>query len=86
LKKEEFYNVLKKYFEFLSIKLVKEVDRLHAMDKANLESTIARGSLTDNRKEKQMHQAKQVDYLTSGAKSLAVALDLDMPELPSAVT
>ena len=86
LKKEEFYNVLKKYFEFLSAKLVREIERLHAMDKANLESTIARGSLTDNRKEKQMQQAKIVEFLSNGAKSLATSLGLDMPEMPLAGT
>lgn len=79
---ETLRNMLTKYFKSISSRLIKEQQRLNDMDLSNQEYSIAKGSLSDERKERTERASKTVEKLLQVTLALSQTLDLDMPELP----
>lgn len=70
------------YFQTLSARLVKEVSAMNHLEISNQESSIAKGFLSDERKEKMDKAQKLVEKLTVSTQTLAQGLGQVMPDLP----
>ncbi|KAJ3274845.1 hypothetical protein HDV01_002049 [Terramyces sp. JEL0728] len=79
---DDSYKILSNYFDIVKTELLKEHKKIQKIDRANQDSFIARGEISEDRQEAYEKRFKSYEKLRTSAQTLSTYLALEMPELP----
>ncbi|CAG8551824.1 10052_t:CDS:10, partial [Dentiscutata erythropus] len=77
-----FKNLLVEYFKGVETRLIKEHQKIKALDRNNHESYITRGEIPEETKQNYEKAVKAFEKFLQNAQILADSLDAEMPDLP----
>ncbi|CAG8606881.1 31439_t:CDS:10, partial [Gigaspora margarita] len=77
-----FKNLLVEYFKGVETRLIKEHQKIKALDRNNHESYITRGEIPEETKQNYEKAVKTFEKFLQNAQILADSLDTEMPDLP----
>ncbi|CAG8642042.1 10326_t:CDS:2, partial [Cetraspora pellucida] len=77
-----FKNLLVEYFKGVETRLIKEHQKIKALDRNNHESYITRGEITEETKQNYEKAVKAFEKFLQNAQVLADSLEIEMPDLP----